>query len=231
MIALAAMIFFNYWNFYLLIGVVLFAAIMGSLATKRVPDMRLKENKSKIPNTGLQNKQDRKESENHLPTNKRQTVSKKSSTTPTIHKTPKKKLSEKDLLTADIDTLPGDEFERLTAIFYEEKGYNPQIVGGSGDHEVDIILTDPKENYKIAVQCKRWKNKSVGNDIILQLASGKRVHGCLEGWVITTSYFTKSAEQAVEANRIRLLNGLYVHNIIGEWRKEKLEGQVPRPKR
>ena len=69
--------------------------------------------------------------------------------------------------------MDGYEFKRLVAMIYQDKGYEPQIVGGSGDHEVDIILTDPKEKYKIAVQCKHWKTKNVGNDVILRLSAGR----------------------------------------------------------
>ncbi|WP_244297393.1 restriction endonuclease [Brevibacillus antibioticus] len=65
-------------------------------------------------------------------------------------------------------------------------------IGGSGDHEVDLILKE-KEGYKIAVQCKRWK-RSVGNDIVLRLKTGKQVHGCYDAWIITTNHFTKEAQ-------------------------------------
>src|SRR5690606_572431 len=85
----------------------------------------------------------------------------------------KRKLSDEEILSTNLKDLNGYEFERLVAMYYKDKGYEPQIVGGSGDHEVDIILTDPKEKYKIAVQCKHWKKKNVGNDVILRLHAGK----------------------------------------------------------
>lgn len=117
----------------------------------------------------------------------------------------------------------GSEFERLVTLYFDAKGYQPQLVGGSGDHEVDIILTDPKENYKIAVQCKHWKTKKVGNDVILRLSAGKRVHKCLDTWCITTNYYTKAAEEAAEANKVRLWNGLHVHNNIVKWQQEQIQ--------
>ncbi|WP_325167446.1 restriction endonuclease [Lederbergia citri] len=134
----------------------------------------------------------------------------------------KKTLSDEELLTANFSDLNGYDFERLVAMYFEDKGYEPVIIGGSGDHEVDIILTDPKEKYKIAVQCKHWKNKNVGNDTILRLNSGKRVHKCLDAWCITTSNYTKSAKEAAEGLNIRLHNGLHVQDKIGNWRKDKI---------
>lgn len=64
--------------------------------------------------------------------------------------------TDQQLLTAKFEELEGVDFERLVAMYYKDLGYNPVIIGGSGDHEVDLILTDPKEKYKIAVQCKCW---------------------------------------------------------------------------
>ena len=134
----------------------------------------------------------------------------------------KSKKTNEQILHTPLEELNGSEFERLVAMYYEEKGYTPQLVGGAGDHEVDIILTDPKENYKIAVQCKHWKTKKVGNDTILRLASGKRVHKCIDAWCITTNYYTKAAMEAAEANKVKLLNGLHVQDQIVKWQESKL---------
>ena len=131
----------------------------------------------------------------------------------------KRKLTDEEIINADIDTLSGTDFERLMELYYRDKGYTVQRVGGSGDHEVDLILKD-KKGYKIAVQCKRWK-KDVGNDIVLRLKAGKQIYGCHDAWIITTSNFTSAAREAAESLRIRLINGLTVHDMISRWRKER----------
>lgn len=138
----------------------------------------------------------------------------------------KRKLTDKEILQSDLKELNGYEFERLVAMYYKDKGYEPQIIGGAGDHEVDLILIDPKEKYKIAVQCKHWKSKNVGNDVILRLSAGKRVHKCLDAWCITTSNYTKSAKEAAEGLNIQLFNGLHVHDQIEGWRRKKLEKTI-----
>ncbi|USG64793.1 restriction endonuclease [Brevibacillus ruminantium] len=129
--------------------------------------------------------------------------------------------SDEDLLTADIDSLSGTDFERLMECFYRDKGYKVERVGGSGDNEVDLILQD-KKGYKIAVQCKRWK-KNVGNDVVLRLKAGKQVYGCYDAWIVTTSHFTKTAIEIAEPLNIKLINGVQVHDMISRWRKERLK--------
>jgi len=133
----------------------------------------------------------------------------------------KRKLSDLEILKAKMELLSGTDFERLMEMYYKDKGYQVERVGGSGDHEVDLILKG-KEGYKIAVQCKRWK-KNVGNDIVLRLKAGKQVHGCLDAWIVTTSYFTKAAQEAAERLNIRLINGVMLQDMINNWKKEKMK--------
>lgn len=130
-----------------------------------------------------------------------------------------KNLTDEQILKANIDRLSGTDFERLMELYYTDKGYKVQRVGGAGDHEVDLILQG-KEGYKIAVQCKRWKN-DVGNDIVLRLKSGKQVHGCYDAWIVTTSHFTPKAKEAAERLNIRLINGLMLQTMISDWKKKR----------
>jgi restriction system protein len=131
----------------------------------------------------------------------------------------KTKLTDNELMQADVDTLSGTNFERLIALYYLDQGYDVQMVGGSGDNEVDLILRG-KEGYKIAVQCKRWK-KNVGNDIVLRLKAGKQFHGCLDARIITTSYFTRDAVSAAEKLNITLINGITIMSKLDAWKKKK----------
>lgn len=95
-----------------------------------------------------------------------------------------------------------------------------QQIGGAGDHEVDLILRG-KEGYKIAVQCKCWK-QNVGNDIVLRLKAGKQVHGCYDAWVVTTSNFTVKAREAAESLNIKLINGIALENKLDTWKKKRM---------
>lgn len=126
-----------------------------------------------------------------------------------------KKLTDAQILKADVKTLSGTDFERLIELYYIDQGYTVQRVGGSGDHEVDLILKG-KEGDKIAVQCKRWK-QDVGNDIVLRLKAGKQVHGCYDAWIVTTSNFTKAAKEAADKLNIKLINGLSLDERLKRW--------------
>lgn len=129
------------------------------------------------------------------------------------------KLTEAQLITADIHSLSGTDFERLIELYYKDQGYSVERIGGAGDHEVDLILRG-KEGYKIAVQYKRWK-QNVGNDIVLRLKAGKQVHGCYDAWVVTTSNFTEKAREAAEGLNIKLINGIALENKLNAWKKKK----------
>ncbi|KZE73927.1 MULTISPECIES: restriction endonuclease [Paenibacillus] len=134
-------------------------------------------------------------------------------------KTTSKKLTDAQIFQAGVDTLSGTDFERLMELYYIDQGYSVQRVGGSGDHEVDLILKG-KEGYKIAVQCKRWK-RDVGNDIVLRLKAGKQVHGCYDAWIVTTSNFTKAAKEAADRLNIKLINGLALADRLKRWKSQK----------
>lgn len=131
-----------------------------------------------------------------------------------------KKRNDGEILKSKIDDLTGDDFERLMEMYYQYKGYSVQRVGGSGDHEVDLILSGGKEGYKIAVQCKRWK-QSVGNDIVLRLKAGKQIYGCIDAWIVTTSDFTAKAKEAAEKFNIRLIPGLSTRMMINDFKNKK----------
>ncbi|CAG7646923.1 hypothetical protein PAESOLCIP111_05273 [Paenibacillus solanacearum] len=189
-----------WWMFFvILFGSVLVGEIVGAMWTKK-KRIEKKERASQAKKTV-----DRKPAVN--------------TATKTTKSTTNKKLSDHDLLRANVDALSGTDFERLMEMYYKDQGYKVQRTGGSGDHEVDLILKG-KEGYKIAVQCKRWK-QDVGNDIVLRLKAGKQVHGCYDAWIVTTSNFTTAAREAAERLNIKLINGLILHDKLKKWKSQK----------
>lgn len=189
-----------HWGFFfgILFGSVILGEIFGGMWTRK--RRRDKKAKKSIRSSGVRQVS---------------TTKAKSSAHNTSAKTPMKKLSDAQILKADVRTLSGTDFERLMELYYIDQGYTVQRVGGSGDHEVDLILKG-KEGYKIAVQCKRWK-QDVGNDIVLRLKAGKQVHGCYDAWIVTTSNFTKAAKEAADRLNIKLINGLSLDDRLRRW--------------
>ncbi|WP_436949334.1 restriction endonuclease [Staphylococcus shinii] len=92
----------------------------------------------------------------------------------------------------DIDRMDGLDFEFYLSVLFKELGYKAVVTNGSHDFGADLILK--KNNHKIVVQAKRYgykKNVSVG--AIQEVFASQRYHNADESWVITNSYFTKSA--------------------------------------
>jgi restriction system protein len=187
-----------WWSFFIILfGSIIIGEIVGAMWTrKRRQGKKSSTQGPKIPSS-------------QKPTNTKANQSSKTKT----------KLSDTDLLKANVHTLSGTDFERLMELYYKDQGYQVQRVGGSGDHEVDLILKG-KEGYKIAVQCKRWK-QDVGNDIVLRLKAGKQVHGCYDAWIVTTSNFTKAAKEAADKLNIQLINGLILDDKLKKWKTKK----------
>ncbi|CQR57477.1 restriction endonuclease [Paenibacillus riograndensis] len=166
-----------HWGFFfgILFGSIILGEVFGGMLTRKSRREKKARKSTKSANVRRSN-----------------TIKTKNNANSPSVKTPTKKLTDAQIIKADVRTLSGTDFERLMELYYIDQGYTVQRVGGSGDHEVDLILKG-KEGYKIAVQCKRWK-QDVGNDIVLRLKAGKQVHGCYDAWIVTTSNFTKAAK-------------------------------------
>lgn len=134
----------------------------------------------------------------------------------------KRELTIEEIVETDLNELDGPDFVKMMAMYYLDKRYSVQIISGPGDHEVDIILTDPTTNRKIAVQCKYCKTKNVGNDKVLRLGAGKKIHDCHDAWCITTGNYTAAAKETAEGLSIRLINGKNVKDLIEKWQKLKM---------
>jgi len=96
------------------------------------------------------------------------------------------------------------EFERFMADVFRQKGYGVQTTKVSGDQGVDLLLDI--EDKKVAVQLKRW-TAPVGNAVVGATFAGIAHYRADEGWIITTSTFTKSARELARSTRVRLIDG------------------------
>lgn len=104
----------------------------------------------------------------------------------------------------EIDKMTGIQFEYFVKRLLQKNGYEDvQITKASGDEGVD--LTAIHNGKKIAVQCKRYKNK-ITNKAIQEVFSGKHVYKCDEAYVITNSYFTDNAILLAKNHKVKLIN-------------------------
>ena len=108
------------------------------------------------------------------------------------------------------------EFEHAVATILSDRGYTDVVVcGGSGDLGVDIACWD-QTGSKVVVQCKRYSpGKSVGSADMQRFVGMIPHHGASSGMYVTTSSFTKAAQDLARQYRITLIDGPQLSRMVG----------------
>ncbi len=143
-----------------------------------------------------------------------------------------------DLLT-EVYSLTPDLFEKLVVDLVVAMGYGgtakdaAQVVGKSGDEGIDGIIKADRLGFdQIYIQAKRWDpDKSIGRPEIQKFAGALIGKGASKGLFISTSSYTKEANEFVGKNlsqKIILIDGnmltkLMVEHNIGVSIQEKIE--------
>ena len=118
-----------------------------------------------------------------------------------------------DTVQDKINYMSGVEFEKFMADLFRQKGYAVKGTPASGDQGIDLILPD-YDGKRVAVQLKRWSGP-VGNAVVGATFGGMAHYRADEGWIITTSTFTRSARELARSTRVRLIDG----KELAEWLK------------
>ena len=125
-----------------------------------------------------------------------------------------KKWFEKHKILEEWKTISGTEFEKVTAIIFNNLGYKTKVIGGSGDREIDI--KGSKDGKRIFIQCKNMEK--VKPHDIRAFSDTLRKQNLKEGEMgifVTTGEFTKGDErEAKEASvQMKLINGIKLENL------------------
>lgn len=106
-------------------------------------------------------------------------------------------------------------FERLVGEAFKRKGHDVEERGGAGaDGGIDLILR--RNGKKILVQCKRWKNLSIGVSHIRELYGvmvAERANGCI---FVSSGTYTADARDFAKGKPIRLIDGEELVGMIAE---------------
>ncbi|MBJ9989272.1 restriction endonuclease [Paenibacillus sp. S28] len=109
----------------------------------------------------------------------------------------------------------GLDFEKLIYNLFVKLGFRAQITKASGDGGIDIIA-----NYdgllfkgKYLIQCKRWKGK-VGEPEIRDLYGTVISENALKGILVTTSSFTRQAEEFSKGKNLELIDGAKLKELL-----------------
>lgn len=124
-----------------------------------------------------------------------------------------KKLAQSGI--KDIDQMDGLQFETYLKALFKELGYKSQVTTGSHDFGADLIMK--QNNKKIVVQAKRYKYKSnVSIDAVQQIFTAKEYYMADQAWVITNSFYTKSANELAKSCRVKLLDRFELVDFINK---------------
>lgn len=124
------------------------------------------------------------------------------------------------LLRVDWRPLRGGEFEDFVRRVFEHLGFSVEMIGGSGDGGLDLILRN--NGVQIGVQCKGY-SKNVGYDAVQEAVAGSALHGCTKSIAITNSEFTGPALKA--AKKLRR-NGVVCILIGGSQLPDLIRGRM-----
>lgn len=104
------------------------------------------------------------------------------------------------------EDLSPTEFEKSIAFLYQLQGYHTTVCGGAGDQGVDVEAR--KDGELLVIQCKRFtKTNIVGSPAIQILFAATTANQANKGVIVTTSRFTKQAQQYAQNKPIELIDG------------------------
>ena len=92
---------------------------------------------------------------------------------------------------AALQALSPDKFEDWVGARLRERGYSVKTMGMGGDHGVDLLAEKPGD--LVAVQCKRFRARSVGEPILRDLLGAMQHFGATTGLIATTGQLTQAA--------------------------------------
>ena len=105
-----------------------------------------------------------------------------------------------------LENMSWREFEMLVGEFFRRRGFSVNETGGGGaDGGVDLVVTHGSDRY--LVQCKQWKARQVGVEIIRELYGVMAARGAAGGYVVTSGVFTDEAQRFAEECDIELIEG------------------------
>ena len=131
----------------------------------------------------------------------------------------------KDLL-EELKTVSPSQFEYIVVDLLVKMGYGgsykdaAKAIGGTGDEGLDGVISEDRLGLsRIYVQAKRWGNTNVGHAEIRNFSGALDFKHAEKGVFITTSGFTRDAQQAVErsSKRIILIDGSQLAKLMIEY--------------
>lgn len=98
------------------------------------------------------------------------------------------------------------QFEQLVGEAFRRQGYSVEETGlGGSDGGIDLILR--KDGRRTLVQCKQWKRKQVGVNVVREMAGLLAHHQADSMKIVCVGSFTKDAKAFSLGKPIELIDG------------------------
>ncbi len=111
----------------------------------------------------------------------------------------------------ELNSLTGEEFEELLAVYFRKMGYSVRTTPVSGDFGADLIVCGHGE--KIVVQAKRYRN-TVGISAVQEVIGAREYYHSKKAMVVTNSKFTAAAKELANKTNVILWDGTDVAKMI-----------------
>lgn len=110
--------------------------------------------------------------------------------------------------------LTWEQFERIVAQAFVNRGYAASLSSAGADGGVDVILK--KDGKTWLVQAKHYQKSQVGAETVRSLYGVMQKYGAVGCYVITSGTFTGPARDFAKGLPIHLINGPALRNLIRE---------------
>lgn len=113
----------------------------------------------------------------------------------------------------DLRSMSWQQFERLVGECFKRQGYSVREIGqGGADGGIDLLLARGAE--KVLVQCKQWRNSSVGAPVVREMLGLMTHHQATRVKIVCCGEFTKQAREFAAGKPFDLINGSQLYAMI-----------------
>ncbi len=120
------------------------------------------------------------------------------------------------------------DFEHLVGEAYRRQGFTIEETGGGGaDGGVDLLLR--KGTEKTVVQCKRWRERQVGVNVVRELYGVMVAEGAVRGIIVSSGTFTPDAVSFASGKSLTLVDGPALETLVGSVQKVERPAMIPAP--
>lgn len=115
---------------------------------------------------------------------------------------------------SQIDSMSGEEFERVLKEVFECLGYDVKLTKKSHDFGADLIVS--KKGISSLVQAKCY-GKTVGIKAVQEIIASRKHYGANDVIVATNNYFSKEAQILAGENNVVLMDRDVLFNLIKKY--------------